>query len=232
LELGCGGGRGAGTLTMATQFDQPPVTCAPSTRTLAWASAAAVVVAGIILVVAVLPAEYGIDPLGAGRALGLTAMSSPADAAPAPVVKGAALVPIHEGQVASYPAAFKTDSRVFQLGPYEYVEYKYHLEKGATMLFSWNATQDVRADFHGDADAAKPNDEPTSYDDRRTRQRDGSFAAPFTGIHGWYWENLGGEPVTVTITTSGFYTFAREFHMDKTQRTYEMHSLTGGAPEQ
>jgi hypothetical protein len=211
---------------------KPPVTQAPSTRTLAWATAAAVVLAGVILVVAVLPAEYGIDPLGAGRALGLTAMSAPpAEAAPAPVVKGAALVPVQEGQVASYPGAFKSDTRVFELGPYEYLEYKYHLEKGATMLFSWKATQDVRADFHGDADAAKPNDEPTSYDDRRTRQRDGSFAAPFTGIHGWYWENLGGEPVTVTITTSGFYMFAREFHMDKSQRTYEMQSPAAVVPQ-
>jgi hypothetical protein len=192
----------------------------------------AAVLAVVILVVAVLPAEYGIDPLGAGRVLGLTAMSAlPADEEPPVVAEGAPLAPVQEGQVAVYPAEFKVDSRVFEIGPYEYLEFKYHLEKGATMLFSWNATHDVRADFHGDADGAKPTDEPTSYDDRRGRRRAGSFAAPFTGIHGWYWENLGGEPVTVNVITSGFYTFAREFRMDKSQRTHQMQRLDIAVPQ-
>jgi hypothetical protein len=211
---------------MASPIEQSGIPHAPSTRTLALASVVAVAVAAIILVVAVLPAEYGIDPLGAGRALGLTAMSAIPEPEDAPVpAEGAPLVPVQDGQVAVYPGEFKVDSRVFELGPYEYLEYKYHLEKGATMLFSWETTGDVRADFHGDADGATPADEPTSYDDRRARQRNGSFAAPFAGIHGWYWENLGGDPVTIRIATSGFYTFAREFHMDKTQRTHEMQAL-------
>ena len=42
---------------------------------IALAAGAALLVAGIILVVAVLPAEYGVDPTGIGRRLGLTAMS-------------------------------------------------------------------------------------------------------------------------------------------------------------
>jgi hypothetical protein len=181
------------------------------------------VLAGVILVVAVLPAEYGIDPLGAGRALGLTAMAeSPgADAPPAPAA-GASLAPLQQGAVALYPARFTADSRTFELGPYEYLEFKYHLEKGATMLFSWTAGGDVRSDFHGDAEGAPSTDQPTSYRDERTRSGNGSFAAPFTGIHGWFWENQGGAPVTVTLESAGFYTYAREFRMDKSQRTYEL----------
>src|SRR6185436_20594344 len=42
---------------------------------IAVAAGAALLVAGLILVIAVLPAEYGVDPLGVGRKLGLTAMS-------------------------------------------------------------------------------------------------------------------------------------------------------------
>ncbi len=34
--------------------------------------------------------------------------------------------------------------------------------------------------------------------------------APFTGIHGWYWENAGKGDLTITLTTSGFYTAAEE----------------------
>jgi len=50
---------------------------APSARTLGKACATAVLAAAVILVVAVLPAEYGIDPLGTGRALGFSALSRP-----------------------------------------------------------------------------------------------------------------------------------------------------------
>src|SRR6185503_18083296 len=49
-------------------------TPSPKSRILI-ATALAAIVAAIILVVAVLPAEYGIDPLGTGKALGLTALS-------------------------------------------------------------------------------------------------------------------------------------------------------------
>ena len=42
---------------------------------LAAASGAALLVAGVVLVIAVLPAEFGVDPTGIGRRLGLTAMN-------------------------------------------------------------------------------------------------------------------------------------------------------------
>jgi hypothetical protein len=29
--------------------------------------------------------------------------------------------------------------------------------------------------------------------------------APVEGIHGWFWLNLTGEPLTVTLKISGFY---------------------------
>ena len=33
----------------------------------------------------------------------------------------------------------------------------------------------------------------------------GSYVAPFTGIHGWYWENPGTEELIITLSTAGFY---------------------------
>ena len=42
---------------------------------IALAAGAALLVAGLVLVIAVLPAEFGVDPLGSGKMLGLTAMS-------------------------------------------------------------------------------------------------------------------------------------------------------------
>ena len=48
--------------------------------------------------------------------------------------------------VGQYPAACKVDVFEITLQPYEYVEYKYRLEHGATMLYAWEASAGV---IHG-----------------------------------------------------------------------------------
>jgi hypothetical protein len=209
---------------MSPELD-PQLLEAPSKRQLLQAIAIAALAAAAILVAAVLPAEYGIDPLGTGRAMGLTALSAPLVAsedvaAPA----GTAPVPTPDGAVTHYPVEYKFDSRSFVLGPYEYVEYKYRLEKGATMLFSWTATADVVHDLHGDADGA-PKGSSESFDKRPRRRANGSFTAPFTGIHGWFWENPGGQTITVKVTSAGFYTSALEFHFDGTRQRRDVRTL-------
>jgi hypothetical protein len=211
---------------MSAQRDQQLTTTElPSAAALAKATGMALLVAALVLVIAVLPAEYGIDPLGTGTALGLSALSHPAAAAePVPPPQGTTLAPVHEGNVALYPGEYKIDSREFVLGPYEFIEYKYHLAKDATMLFSWTATGNVLQEFHGDPDGA-PSSAFQSYDKQPRRKVDGSFTAPFSGIHGWYWENPGGEPVTVKVTTAGFYTIAHEFHFNGTRQTREVRNL-------
>ncbi len=52
----------------------------PSGKRIARSVAVAIVVAAVLLVVAVLPAEYGIDLTGIGRALGLTELKHGAHA--------------------------------------------------------------------------------------------------------------------------------------------------------
>ena len=188
----------------------------PSAKTLAVASCLAAAAAALILFTAVLPAEYGIDPFGTGKAMGLLAMSRAGNAEPVPPPQGTALAPVREGNIALYPGQYKVDSRVFVLGPYEYVEFKYHLEKDAVMLFSWSADGNVLQDFHGDPDGA-PASAVQSYDKQPRRTSDGTFTAPFSGIHGWYWENPGADTVTVKLTTAGFYTVAHQFTMTGTR---------------
>ncbi len=196
----------------------------PTTRALVRATAVALLIAGTILVTAVLPAEYGIDPLGTGKALGLSGMAAPAPEAAAVLPTGGRLTPVQEGPAALYPGPYKIDSRQFVLGPYEYVEYKYHLEKDASMVFSWMASADVIHDFHGDPDG-QPSSAAQSYEKTTRRAADGSFTAPFSGIHGWYWENPGGDTITVKVTTAGFYTSAHEFHFDGTRQAREVRAL-------
>jgi hypothetical protein len=66
---------------------------------IAFATAAAMFAAGVILVTVVLPAEYGLDPVGTGRVLGLTQMAQAEAGAVAPVA-AAASVPASTGEPA------------------------------------------------------------------------------------------------------------------------------------
>jgi hypothetical protein len=158
------------------------------------ATAGAAVAAAIILIAAVLPAEYGIDPLGTGRLLGLTDLAA-----------GAA-----SGAIQRQDAPFKTNTATFEIGPYEFVEFKYRLEQGASMVYSWTATGPVIYDFHSEPDGAPPG-YAESFDKAQMPEAHGTYTAPFSGIHGWFWENPGTKLVTITLTTAGFYTTAQEF---------------------
>jgi hypothetical protein len=157
------------------------------------ATFAAAGTAAVLLVTVVLPAEYGIDPLGTGSALGLTALADAGRQAIEP-----------------QPGPVKRDAIEFTLGPYEMVEYKYRLDQGSAMLFSWESTGEVIYDFHSEPDGA-PEGTAQSFEKGRAAMADGTYAAPFTGIHGWFWENPNSRPVTITLTTAGFYTHATEF---------------------
>jgi hypothetical protein len=199
----------------------------PSKRKLAVTTAIAVAVAATLLVTVVMPAEYGRDPLGTGRKLGLTALSSPPPAPKevAELPAATTLVPSVKGPVSQYAGQYKIDDIQFELGPYEFLEYKYRLERGATMLYSWAASAPVVSDLHGDPDGAAK-DAAQSFDKEDRTQASGAFTAPFAGIHGWFWENPGGDTVTITVKTAGFYSSAVEFRSDRTRRAHAVTDLS------
>ena len=62
----------------------------PSLRKIVAATVAALIVAGVILVTVVLPAEYGIDPLGTEKPWAWAIWQGPRDPAPATAAKEAA----------------------------------------------------------------------------------------------------------------------------------------------
>jgi hypothetical protein len=170
------------------------------------ATAIAFVIACIVLVVAVLPAEYGIDPLGSGRALGLTALAGVENATP--------LTP-----AAPQPQAevLAQDTYSVELRPFEGVEYKYRLEQGRTFVYEWTATAPVEWDLHGEPDGTNPKD-AVSYEKGDGRSASGAFVAQRPGIHGWFWENTGAGRITVTLKTSGFYSASTEYRDGETKR--------------
>ena len=82
------------------------------------------------------------------------------------------------------------------------------------MVYSWKANGKVMFEFHGEPDQ-KPNpDYYDSYelDDKVGKdQSHGSFIAPSTGIHGWFWENKGDKNVELKLTVAGFFDGAKMF---------------------
>ena len=163
---------------------------APSAKKIVVAIGVALLVALVVVFGAVLPAEYALDPLGTGRALGLLALSQ--------------VRPIK-----SSDTAYKTDMVEFRLAPTEWVESTYRLEEGTSMVFSWESSGVVSYNFHSAPDDAPPG-YAQSFDAQELDRAHGSYTAPFSGVHGWYWENLGSDYLTITLTTAGFYASAHE----------------------
>jgi hypothetical protein len=154
----------------------------------------ALLVATLLLVTVVLPAEYGIDPLGSGKALGLLGLANP---------EGTALSE-------STDAVYVRHQVSFDLAPFESVEFKYRLGRGAGMVYSWLASGPLTVDFH-----AEPDDAPDGFAESFRRGRfhsgNGTYTASFSGIHGWFWENRTMNVVRLDLRSAGFFSQTVKF---------------------
>lgn len=164
----------------------------PELKTLCVATGVAFLIALAVLVLAVLPAEYGIDPTGAGRKLGLTALANTAASKP---------------QVYSCQQQLTTwrDVVAISIPAHKGLEYKFKLAQEGVLKYSWT-TQGVPLyfDFHGEPEG-DTSGYFKSYQETTADHAEGELRAPFTGAHGWYWENKSANPVTVLLSTQGEY---------------------------
>jgi hypothetical protein len=177
---------------------------------LAIAAGVALLAAGLILVMFVLPAEYAVDPLGTGARLGLLDLGITGEqiaALEAKPATGASDAPI----VVDQTRPFTQETVNFKIAPHQGMEYKYRLDKGHALLYSWKATAPVNFEFHAEPDGAPRGYAQTYEKKSSTSEASGTLTAPFPGIHGWYWENTTGQEVVVTLTSAGFYNLAHEF---------------------
>lgn len=179
---------------------------------IAVAGGVALLVAGLVLVMFILPAEYGLDPLGTGARFGLVELGLTGQEVAA--LEAAATENDGAGQAAIIVAQdreFIEETVDFIVAVGEGMEYKYRLEQGEALLYSWTATGPVNYELHAEPDGA-PRGYAQTYELRQaTSQASGTLTAPFSGIHGWFWENLGDQEVTVTLTAAGFYNISHEF---------------------
>jgi len=231
---------------MNTQQTTVPQADVPSVKKLLTATAIALVAAIVILMAFVLPAEYGIDPLGTGRVLRLTdlanASEKPTRPAAAPAETASTkdttsetatidpkLVPSPTGDAPTVKNTFiaqrrpfQFDSREYTLAPGEGMEIKYNMRKGAGLAYSWTSDATLFYEFHGEPNVKPAGKEGTDYyesydlDDKAGKaESHGTFVAPSTGIHGWFWENKSDKPVNLKLVTAGFYDWIMQNRKDK-----------------
>jgi hypothetical protein len=178
---------------------------------LAAAAGAALLAAGLILVTIVLPAEFGVDPLGTGARLGLLELGLVAQQVDALNEAAETNAAGRAATIAGQARPFAAETVNFVVAPRDQMEYKYRLEKGEALLYSWSATEAVNYEFHAEPDGA-PRGYAQSYEKvSAARTASGTLTAPFSGIHGWYWQNTTDRPVTITLKSAGFYRLAHEF---------------------
>lgn len=161
-------------------------------------AAALVAVAG--LVVFVLPAEFDIDPTGAGKALGLTELAEPGMSEEQ--IRGAKRTGVLTLSETPLERTEWDDRWQVTLAPYEGIELKYTLDEGGAIDFAWEATDVVEYDLHSHPfDGGTELTEGYALGSGESQQ--GRYVAAFSGLHGWYWQNRTLAEVTVTIRASG-----------------------------
>ena len=192
---------------------RPSVDDLPTSGQLFRATAVALVAAGAILVTVVLPAEYAIDPTGAGRALGFTQMGEvkaqlAAEAAADAIPKVSPTPLVSQSSASANPVVGerRSDVTTLTLAPGEGAEIKAKMAKGASLQFDWSVSGGaVNFDTHGD-----PPNAPRSFYHGYGKGKDstgeqGTLVAAFDGKHGWFWRNRSDRPVTITLRTDGIY---------------------------
>jgi hypothetical protein len=182
-------------------------------RTLIRASAAALAVAAALFVIAVLPAEYGVDPTGIGRATGIARIWAPAEEAIAAEAGGVAAQ-------RSETVPFRTDTFRIPLGAGgdpmngNKLEFKVRMRKGSTMVYRWTVPDRaesalpvfLRSELHGHTVENGKAMQVVEYRKATGFGDAGALTAPIDGVHGWYLANASSQPMTIALTLAGFYT--------------------------
>lgn len=196
---------------------------APSASNLLKATTATIIGAFILLVLVVLPAEYGVDPTGFGNLTGLGDLAEE----PYEIVEFTDIIGgnevIREVEIPLFgdpvplpnPSVFQDQaeeaqsmSMTIELGAFEQTEIKTVLDEGKVIIYDWQVVDDklVYFDFHGHEESFGP-EFFVRYKERQEglNKSSGSLTAPFYGEHGWLFFNINEEPISITLNVTGYY---------------------------
>ena len=178
----------------------------------------ALFIGATLLVSAVLPAEYGIDPLGIGKATGFSklyvAEESTENLASGPhkILKlenvGSPADVAKPDAADSPPPATQLTERTDEVSVIipagKGLEYKVNMLKYGQLKYEWITDKgELYVDFHGEV---KDNSNYfESYTIAYSNNMAGSLISPFEGPQGWYFKNNSNEDITVKIKMKGQY---------------------------
>ena len=174
------------------------------------ATVGAAVLAALIVLGAILPAEFNRDPLGVGKLSGLSRLWAPQDKTVGADAGGAA-------RAREYDIPFRTDVVEIPLGDFlagadkSELEYKVRMAKDATLTYSWEVVgatepRDFHFDQHGHTTPVPGQPMTVStYKQAFGLKQQGALTAPFDGIQGWQFSNSSETPVVVRLRLAGFY---------------------------
>ncbi len=196
--------------------EKPSLEELPSSAQLLRSTVIAALSAIVILVAVILPAEYGIDPTGVGKVLGLKEMGDikrelSEEAArdhgaqsrtdPRPIffdrVFDALVGTAHAKEKTAW-----TDTVRFDLAPGATHELKLTMKKGDVAEFDM-AVEGGRVNF--DLHAHGKGQSITYEKGRGSTGSKGRIEAAFDGEHGWFWRNRDKSALTVTVQLRGTY---------------------------
>ncbi|MFW2545362.1 transmembrane anchor protein [Primorskyibacter sp. 2E107] len=196
--------------------NRPSLEELPSSAQLLKSTAIAAVSAAAILVTVVLPAEYGIDPTGVGRAIGLAEMGEiktqlaeeaemdrqmmEAEGDQSSLLND--IFGLFVGGAHAQEAIVWRDEVSFTLEPGESAEWKLVMTEGQTAQYRMTVEGGrVNFDLHGHG-----GDQSVTYEKGRgSTGSEGAILAGFDGEHGWFWRNRDSSDVTVTVRVRGEY---------------------------
>lgn len=197
----------------------PDLADLPTSRQLVRSTLLAAAAAGAILIVVVWPAEFGVDPTGIGRTLGLTQMGeikaqlvreadAAAPAAASPSAPSSTAEPTMVAAAEAPPTvAARQDGMSVTLAPGQGAEVKVKAAKGIPIDYNWSVSGGrVNYDTHADAPGISYHGYGKGQQSAGER---GTLIAAFDGSHGWFWRNRSAVPVTVTLRTNGGYSAIR-----------------------
>ena len=183
----------------------------PTSAQLLKSTVIAIIMAIILLVMVILPAEYGTDPTGVGRLLGLKEMgeikmslldesykeSSQQNTTPS--------IEIDYTEEVMVNNTINKDVVEITIEPGQAIEIKLEMKSGSLVQYEWKTIMGgLNYNLHGDG--YKGSQQFISYKKGRMVPSDsGMLKAEFDGYHGWFWRNREKFSVTVSLQTSGDY---------------------------
>ncbi|TKG87294.1 hypothetical protein EYV94_28405 [Puteibacter caeruleilacunae] len=191
----------------------------------------AMAIGTFLVLAAVMPAEYGIDPLGTGKVLGLDKLyESQESSAPDKKVEESTSKAVKQNPLlltTHLESAYlkkqkmpkevlapepdkqyqnKEDELTITIPANKGLEYKIKVKKHGQLKYEWNSGDiTMLHDFHGDPLTAEKTGWYQSYTIAYSNNMVGNFLAPFTGKHGWYFKNHTSQDVKVKIRLKGQY---------------------------